>query len=647
MSINFIPKQNTYSNLGAFRYWCQKVLPLVYDDSLSYYELLCKVVNYLNETIENVDLMGDDIQKLYTAYEELHNFVNGYFTNLDVQHEINNKLDSMAENGSLSVLIQPLFDVYKREIEGIVAEQNAEIDVLKGRMNAYTKLGEGNTTGDAELADARVDYTGKEWGNVGEHVREVSSQLSEQIENIPERIFVDGRPAKTATQFVGVLEKATETKGAFYNGNGGFLEETSSWDYFTLPVKQGEKYRVCTFCVSNAYAVTIHKANGEIIAKYPNEPNGSVVDIIFEIPDGASYIIANQNNTAFNIILETEGEFYDFSSALREVTIEDYVKEQKYDDVKDNATRGANQFISRSGEILEINGWNTYELPVTTGETYKVKTAYVSAAVMYALVYSDGNITVYPNIEPTSEKIEEVLLNIPQAATRLIVNENPSVISAVIEKQTDDVHFKKISVNADYLYGKKLVACGDSITEAINPNGGYFKNYGEIVAERNGMLFVNDGIGGSTMTNIGSGKSFTEGRYLNHTDFDYLTLWFGWNDGAYAELGTIEDETDTTFYGAYKKVLKHYMTTYPTKKIGVIVPYMGQEKYKNAVRELSKMYGVPCLDLADGNKCSIIWGFDNEVQLARRNALTYDSTHPNQEGYYFIATMFENFLRSL
>ena len=30
------------NNLSPFRLWCQKVLPLVYDDSLSYYELLFK-----------------------------------------------------------------------------------------------------------------------------------------------------------------------------------------------------------------------------------------------------------------------------------------------------------------------------------------------------------------------------------------------------------------------------------------------------------------------------------------------------------------------------------------------------------------------------------------------------------------------------
>lgn len=39
--------------LNAFRFWSQHVLPLVYDDSLSYYEVLCKVVDYTNKLIEN------------------------------------------------------------------------------------------------------------------------------------------------------------------------------------------------------------------------------------------------------------------------------------------------------------------------------------------------------------------------------------------------------------------------------------------------------------------------------------------------------------------------------------------------------------------------------------------------------------------
>ena len=56
--------KDSFNNLPIFKFWCHKVLPLVYDDSLSYYEVLCKVVDYINKLIENDISMGDEINKL-------------------------------------------------------------------------------------------------------------------------------------------------------------------------------------------------------------------------------------------------------------------------------------------------------------------------------------------------------------------------------------------------------------------------------------------------------------------------------------------------------------------------------------------------------------------------------------------------------
>lgn len=87
------------NDLRPFRIWCQKVLPLVYDDSLSYYELLCKVVDYLNKTMENVNTLNENFVELQNNFNTLKNYVDNYFNNLDVQEEINKKLDEMAING--------------------------------------------------------------------------------------------------------------------------------------------------------------------------------------------------------------------------------------------------------------------------------------------------------------------------------------------------------------------------------------------------------------------------------------------------------------------------------------------------------------------------------------------------------------------
>ena len=88
------------SGLTPFRFWCQKVLPLVYDDSLSYYELLCKVVQYLNNTIQAVNETTADVEELKNLYIQLKEYVDNYFKNLDVDEAINNKLDEMVESGA-------------------------------------------------------------------------------------------------------------------------------------------------------------------------------------------------------------------------------------------------------------------------------------------------------------------------------------------------------------------------------------------------------------------------------------------------------------------------------------------------------------------------------------------------------------------
>ena len=108
MSVHYLPDLTGITPEQPFRFWCQKVLPLVYDDSLSYYELLCKVVNYLNNTMQDVNALAGDVSAIATAYTQLETYVNEYFDNLDVQEEINSKLDEMAEDGSLTALISPL-----------------------------------------------------------------------------------------------------------------------------------------------------------------------------------------------------------------------------------------------------------------------------------------------------------------------------------------------------------------------------------------------------------------------------------------------------------------------------------------------------------------------------------------------------------
>ena len=65
-------------DLPYFKFWCQKVLPLVYDDSLSYYEVLCKVVKYINELIESDKEIVGEIDKLKTDMTTVQTWIDNF-----------------------------------------------------------------------------------------------------------------------------------------------------------------------------------------------------------------------------------------------------------------------------------------------------------------------------------------------------------------------------------------------------------------------------------------------------------------------------------------------------------------------------------------------------------------------------------------
>lgn len=52
---------DTVSMLDKMRFYCQPILPLVYDESMSYYETLCKVVGQLNTTGETVNKLNEGL----------------------------------------------------------------------------------------------------------------------------------------------------------------------------------------------------------------------------------------------------------------------------------------------------------------------------------------------------------------------------------------------------------------------------------------------------------------------------------------------------------------------------------------------------------------------------------------------------------
>ena len=112
--MSFTPDFKPYSGIGKLRFWCQKVLPTIYDDSLSYYELLNKIVVFLNETIEDVGDVEDNLAALRDAFTQLEEYVEDQIgTVAPIVEEV---IDEMVESGQFG-------DILIDAIAGVIAEE--------------------------------------------------------------------------------------------------------------------------------------------------------------------------------------------------------------------------------------------------------------------------------------------------------------------------------------------------------------------------------------------------------------------------------------------------------------------------------------------------------------------------------------------
>lgn len=95
-------------------------LEKTYDD-ISEYAILARLQKAINDVIDNNNALNDNFTELNNNFANLTEYVNNYFKNLDVQDEIDKKLQEMAEDGTLENIIKPYIDTI---IEGLMPATN-------------------------------------------------------------------------------------------------------------------------------------------------------------------------------------------------------------------------------------------------------------------------------------------------------------------------------------------------------------------------------------------------------------------------------------------------------------------------------------------------------------------------------------------
>lgn len=98
-------KPERMPNVPPFVRFVASAVPMVFDNSLSYYEALCALWKYIQDMTDVVNNNATLEEEFIEKVNELEVYMNTYFDNLDVQEEINNKLDAMADAGTLADII--------------------------------------------------------------------------------------------------------------------------------------------------------------------------------------------------------------------------------------------------------------------------------------------------------------------------------------------------------------------------------------------------------------------------------------------------------------------------------------------------------------------------------------------------------------
>lgn len=194
---NFTPEQDPYKKLIPLNLCQLTNFPFIDEtfDSLTYYEFLCKIVEYLNNVIENEKAVTNNTESLLNAYNQLQDYVNHYFDNLDIQEEINNKIDEMLEDGTFDNLIGNIINNKFQEIDNIYNNMYYLSNFYNKILSHKTPIiincqGDSLTYGhDTVSSDKRSPDPGSTDSGVSHSQTRASITYPEQLQNLFNQFF--------------------------------------------------------------------------------------------------------------------------------------------------------------------------------------------------------------------------------------------------------------------------------------------------------------------------------------------------------------------------------------------------------------------------------------------------------------------------
>jgi lysophospholipase L1-like esterase len=217
------------------------------------------------------------------------------------------------------------------------------------------------------------------------------------------------------------------------------------------------------------------------------------------------------------------------------------------------------------------------------------------------------------------------------------------------------------------LKGAKINFLGDSITEGHGASS--VENcFVSLVGRNYGLAEArNYGIGGTRFArqekpsaNERWDLDFCKRVYEMDPDADAVVIFGGINDFGHGDrpIGSPEDRSAETFYGACHELFSTAISLYPGRPIVVLTPLhrlnednprgdgnkaeatLPLSGYRDIIKTVAEYYSLPVLDLW------AVSGLQPKVDVIREKFMP-DGLHPSDAGYAILAERIGNFLLSL
>lgn len=624
-----------------------------------------------------VNMLIRMFNKLSNNVKDLYDYVHDYFDNLDVQEEINNKLDQMAEDGSLYEIIRQYTDPIVATIDDKVDLQNAnieQIDInyrtadtqLQNQINALASgapLVASSTSGMTDTSKIYVNtsdgkwyyYNGSAWTAGGTYQ---ASESSTDVTN-------NTRWIKYVLDYSNIRLYGFQYGG--FGDDDGYIYNTVRVCTEHINTKHFKNFHLILPSTLQIHAILSY--NG---TEFHTNNNTDVVRT--QVTDGYTLAIADdiqfirislRNKTSGSTdVTETEiEESYVTIIESNESALQSTPKviKMEYGGFGGDGGLAENTLRIRTPEISAV-GIKNFAFHIPSTLKYNFGIGYKNN--------SWSSLTGHSTINGNKITIEEGYLKV-----RFNFMNKTSGSAEITE---DELKNSAIEVLDLPTGGKKYVALGDSITYGYIPRNedgypGQLDSYAKLTAEKLGMKFVNAGISGNPLAQVGQAMNPMCVRYTSlDDDADIVTVMGGTNDiRNNVPLGTFDSRAITTFYGAlhtllgglYKKYLIDQGTEAGTgKRIILITPpklllhssttqggtgeLYNFEPYINAMKEVAKYYSIPVLDMYNLSMMNphlnqTIEGTDVSGWY---NPYMPDGVHPNQEGAEIMSHLLVDYL---